>query len=109
VSLPARATLNAAMSEEQLQRAIIKAAKLHGWRVAHFRAARTEKGWRTPVEGDPGFPDLVLARRGDVFFIECKSEKGRVSPEQKAWWSSLIPRCRVIRPSDLDEVLKWLA
>jgi len=53
-----------AMTEQQLLDAIVQAAKLHGWMVAHFRPALTAKGWRTPMQGDPGFPDLVLARKG---------------------------------------------
>jgi hypothetical protein len=51
-------------SEASFLEQIIDLAHLFGWRVAHFRAARTFSGWRTPVQGDgKGFPDLVLCRR----------------------------------------------
>lgn len=96
-----------AMTEAELQSAIIAAAKLLGWRVCHFRAAKTERGWRTPIEGDAGFPDLVLARRMRVLFLECKSDKGRLSPDQSAWCSAL-PDYWLVRPSDLDAVLAAL-
>lgn len=60
-------------------------ARTFGWRVAHFRAARTGKGWRTPVAADgAGFPDLVLVR-DRVVFAELKSKAGRLSREQQVW------------------------
>lgn len=78
------------LTEAQLQSAVIDCARLLGWRVAHFRPARTIDGWRTPVAADgAGFPDLVLARRGVVIFAELKGEKGRLTPEQRGWLSTL--------------------
>jgi hypothetical protein len=75
------------VSEAQLQKAVIELAQLLGWRVAHFRPAMTQSGrWVTAVQGDgKGFPDLVLARAGVVLFVELKSAKGRLSPEQQEW------------------------
>ena len=88
-------------TEEELQKAVIELAQFLGWRVAHFRPARTEKGWRTPVQGDgKGFPDLVLARHGRVLFAELKSEKAKLSAEQDLWLYELGPSfSRVWRPS----------
>jgi hypothetical protein len=40
------------MSETDLQRTIIDACKIYGFKVSHFRPAKTERGWRTPVQGD---------------------------------------------------------
>jgi hypothetical protein len=54
------------VTEADLQATILDAARLLGWRACHFRPARTTRGWRTPVEGDPGFPDLTLAKAGVV-------------------------------------------
>ena len=84
------------MTEAELQAAIVDLAHLLGWRVAHFRAAKTSKGWRTPVQGDAsGFVDLVLVRPakgpsilpvgGRVIFAELKGDRGRISPDQQAW------------------------
>lgn len=74
------------MTESQLQDAVIELARLLGYRVAHFRPAKTEQGWRTPVQGDgKGFPDLVLARPGRLIFLELKSKVGRLTVEQRAW------------------------
>ena len=78
------------MTEAQLQASVIELAQLLGWRVAHFRPARTEAGWRTAVAGDgKGFPDLLLTKRGYLLFAELKSARGRLSPEQEEWLADL--------------------
>jgi hypothetical protein len=71
-----------------MMRAILDAAKVLHWRCAHFRAARTVHGWRTPVEGDgAGFPDAVLVhpRTGRCWFVELKARRGRLTGEQERW------------------------
>jgi hypothetical protein len=77
-------------TEKEFQRQVIQLAQLCGWKVAHFRPARVivngKETWRTPCEGDAaGFPDLVLAKRGAVFFFELKSDRGKVTDEQQKW------------------------
>ena len=64
---------------------VIALAKLHGWRVMHQRPARTLHGWRTAVQGDAGFPDVVLLRDGVLIVAELKADDGRLTPEQAAW------------------------
>lgn len=74
------------MNEATLQAAVIDLAHVMGFRVAHFRPARIETGWRTPVSADGrGFPDLVIAKPGRVLFVELKGSAGRVSPAQQEW------------------------
>lgn len=92
-----------AWSEEQFKAEVIREATSRGWLKHHDRPARTDKGWRTAIEGDPGFPDLVLAKDGRVLIIELKSEKGRVSAEQKAWIKHT--RGQVWRPRDWTKIL----
>lgn len=73
------------MTEAELQKAIIEAAHVLGWKVAHFRPAQTKHGWRTPVSADgAGFPDLVLVR-DRVVFAEVKSATGKLGPAQEQW------------------------
>lgn len=84
---------------------VIGTARWHGWLAAHFRPARTTRGWRTPVQGDAGFPDVVLAKDGVVVFAELKTQRGRVAPEQRAWLAALGARAVVWRPADRDAVL----
>jgi len=94
------------MSEGDLLKCVLDLAKVFGWKTAHFRPARTQHGWRTPVAGDgKGFVDLVLVRPGRYLFIELKSEKGKLSAEQENWLGWLraavgSDSVRVLRPSD---------
>lgn len=104
-----------ALSEASMQRTIIEAGQWYGFRVAHFRPAQTARGWRTPVEGDAGFPDVVLALHGLAYAFELKSERGKLSPEQLAWGDELrgpngvsVLEYGVVRPSQLDDVLALL-
>lgn len=73
------------VTETQLQDRVIELAAARGWRVHHVRPARTSQGWRTPLQGHKGFPDLTLARHGQLVVAELKSAKGRLSKEQKQW------------------------
>ena len=95
------------MSEAELQDNIIALAKLLGWLVHAQRPARTKDGrWMTPIQGDAGFPDLVLARRRDgrrqIIYAELKSETGKATPEQQEWLD-LLGGC-LWRPSDYETV-----
>ena len=50
------------MSERELQGLVVELAALFGWLSVHWRAARTDHGWRVPVSGPlgKGWVDLVL-------------------------------------------------
>jgi len=96
------------MTEGQLLDTVLELAKFHGWMVTHFRPAFTERGWRTPLSGHKGFPDLVLARRGDVLIVELKTEKGKVTKEQQRWADAIGTQYRLWRPSDLDALKEEL-
>jgi hypothetical protein len=98
--------------EQELQATIVEACRVLGYRVAHFRPARTAHGWRTPMSGDVGFPDLVCARPGRVFALELKAARGRLGPGQQEWLQALdggLVEARVVRPAELDELLVLLA
>lgn len=78
--------------EGEFQDQVIKLARLFGWRVAHFRPAKTSKGWRTPVSADgKGFPDLVMAKSPLKIVAELKTDKGKTSPDQDEWLEALGP------------------
>jgi len=93
-------------TEAQFQHAVIELAQTLGWRVAHFRPARTSHGWRTPVQGDPGFPDLVMVRAGKIVFAELKSERGKLSADQQAWIDATGGY--LWRPSDWRQIVAVL-
>jgi hypothetical protein len=83
-----------AMTENQLKHAVLMVAREHGWLVYHVQQGVIRNA------GDHGFPDLVLARNGEVRFIELKREQGNLEPDQMAWMRAL-PHVEVLRPSDL--------
>lgn len=76
-------------TETECQRTIIDAARKMGYLVHHSRPARNEKGWSTPIEGDPGFPDLVIVGWDLVYIVELKRKPNTVAPEQRAWLERL--------------------
>ncbi len=100
------------MSEAELQNSVIDAAQKLGWLVHAERAAITVKGYRTPMQGDPGFPDLVISKEGHFpIFAELKSQKGKQTTEQKNWGNSMYPIYVLWRPSDwlsgeIEQILK---
>jgi VRR-NUC domain len=94
-------------TEAEWQRTVIEYAQLRKWRVAHFRPARTEQGWRTPVQADgAGFPDLVMVRHGEIIVAELKSERGRVTPAQLDWLED-FRQVRNVWPEPSLEVFVW--
>lgn len=98
------------LAEDDYVDRIIDAAHAHGWHVAHFRPARTARGgWRTPMKGDKGFPDLVLTRGGRVLLAEVKTNRGTVRPEQRAWLAQLGDHAHLWRPRDWPIVRQILA
>ncbi|HEY9354659.1 MAG TPA: VRR-NUC domain-containing protein [Nocardioides sp.] len=97
------------LSEADFTTWVIQTAQWHGWMASHFRTARTAQGWRTALEGHKGFPDVVLARDGEVIFAELKTDTGRIRPDQKKWLAELGPAAVVWRPRDRDTVLARLS
>ena len=96
--------MNLPMSEAQFTSAVIELAMYRGWMVCHFRPARTARGWRTPIEGHKGFPDLVMARDGKVIYAELKVGRNKLRPDQELW-ATALPDLYVWTPAQLrDEI-----
>ena len=94
------------MTEAELKVAVLRIARLNGWMwhyAAQSRIVRPQKDFL-------GYPDLTLARDGEVLFIELKQDDGYQSAGQVAW-ASALPAYHVIRPRDLTggRVLELLA
>ena len=92
------------MTEAELSRHIIAAAKECGWRCYHTFLS---------IHSPAGFPDLFLVRNGKVLAWELKSDKGKALPAQQEWLDALalVPgiEAKVVRPADLEEAYKILA
>lgn len=97
---PARATLDAAMTEEEWQAQVLELARAQGWLCYHTRDSR---------RSEPGFPDLVMVRGAQLIFLELKSHKGTAaSVEQKEWMGRLkqvrYVHADIARPKDWPEI-----
>lgn len=108
------------MTETEFQDAVVELAHRFGWRIAHFRAAQTRGGWRTPVAYDgAGFPDCVMVNpnRRLILFVEFKSGRGTLSPAQDDWGVALTAatsrttdaRYHCWRPADADDIARCLS
>ena len=99
-------------TEAQFTDQLIEVGRLLGYKVAHFRPAKTSRGWRTPVSGDgAGWPDLTFAKPGRLIFAELKSKVGKLSPEQTDWLALLEAtgaESYVWRPAQFEEAVEIL-
>jgi len=96
--MPDRAT------EDECEDTIVAAASLLGYRVHVERKARTRRGWRTPIKGHPGWPDLVIVGHGRLIVAELKRKPNRLDPDQAVWLDAL----RNVTGSVLDVQLLWV-
>ena len=82
-----------------------------GWRVSHFRPARTADGWVTPLQGDKGWPDIV-ALRGERQVVAELKHATQVDPDQELWLEAFrqIPGTEVYvwRTGDEEAILEVL-
>jgi hypothetical protein len=101
------------VTEAQFQTAVVELAKWNGWKVFHVRPAREQSGrWCTPILGDAGFPDLVLAHDDHgVLFAELKTANGKPTRQQLDWLTLLGAHFRGVylwRPDDWPDIVERL-
>ncbi len=100
----------APMTETELQGTVIRMALTQGWAVhVHSQGASNAPRRAVRVSTNNGYPDMTLARDGEVLWIELKAQNGVLDPMQ-LYWQRELPQYEVIRPSDLargrvDELL----
>lgn len=107
-------------TEAQCQDTIIAAARRCGWLVHAERPAVNRSGrWSTPVQGHPGFPDLVLITpdRTQLHLVELKRRPNKLEPAQHVWLDALeqvaagttsVHRHVWWVPEGLDEALRFI-
>lgn len=93
------------MKEEAFRQQVRQIARMYGWTMQYH----THNSRRS----DPGWPDEVFAHpeRKRIIFVEFKSEKGKIRPEQQAWINMLHAagmEAAVWRPQDMDLVAEVL-
>lgn len=100
------------MREDELQANILDYIKyLPDVLAYHALPARVGGGnredrWVTPMAGDKGFLDLVIAAPNGLLFRELKTEKGKVTEGQQKWLRTLRESghdAGIWRPSDWPE------
>lgn len=100
------------ISETEFATAVEDLLNLYHWRWTHSRPAWSNKGWRTPIKGDKGFPDYCAVRPPRLLFIELKDQYSKLSLEQEAWLNDLrqcpTVECYLWRPDQWEEVVTTL-
>ena len=96
------------MNENDLLIGVTDALTAHGWRWSHPR--RSDKA---QMMGHAGVPDILAARNGRLLLIELKSEMGKLTEDQKAWFAefplgSYSFTALVLRPSGYDAFLETI-
>ncbi|MFL5409475.1 MAG: hypothetical protein ACJ79O_26960 [Myxococcales bacterium] len=83
-----------AAKRDDSEAAIVQALEQGGWAVSR-------------VNGIPGFPDLIVARGGEMHLIECKTKNGTLTEAQEEFhrlWTG--PPILVFR--SVEDVVAWL-
>ncbi len=88
-------------TERQSQDAIIEAAMSMNFLVHAERPARTQGSWRTAIQGQPGWPDLVILGGGRLIVRELKRLPNTATSEQHEWISRL-------REAGVDADFLWV-
>lgn len=90
------------VSEKAFQQQVIQAARLTGHLVYHTLHS---------IGSEPGFPDLVICKPGNLYVWEVKTERGRLTPAQARWLDAFAANgidAGVKRPHDIDEIVERL-
>lgn len=97
------------VSEDVFKDAVLRQALAFGWMRFHPLPAMNSRGrYATFQQGEKGYPDLTLARKGVVIFRELKSNTGVLTAEQKAWGEELGDLWGVWRPTDWHQIITTL-
>ena len=102
------------MNEAAFKNSVIDIATRYGWFVHHDLPAMNRRGqWATHIQGNSGFPDLVLLNpRSVLVFAELKTDVGVVRKTQEQWLERLDLAgviVQVWRPNQLPVIIRFLA
>ena len=98
--------------ERDIQRAIKDWLTVQGYKVYRINngAVFNPKRKCYVFHGTPGVPDLWVVGHGIAAWVEVKSDKGRQSPDQKAFQDSLVgTRVSYILARSIDDVQRELS
>jgi hypothetical protein len=99
--------------EDDYEDTLVAGARALGYLVHVERKANTARGYRTPIKGNRGWPDVVIAGHGRLIVAELKRPGNKPTPEQLAWLVELriagVDARLVLVPDELDALLEELA
>ena len=91
-----------ALDEKAFQAQVVALARTLGWMVYHpFDSRRSARG----------YPDLTLVKDGRLIYAELKTERGRLTDDQRGWLDALRETPAEVylwRPSDWDSIERTL-
>jgi hypothetical protein len=96
---------------------VLAYARLMGWRAHHDNATNAPRrcsacgSLRRLPRNAPGMLDLILIRRPRIVWVELKSQRGRLSDDQRCWLDDLRAcgqEVYIWRPSDWPAVERIL-
>lgn len=99
------------ITEAQWQATVVELLGALGYRHLHVRRTIGRGRKWTTATNLAGWPDLLAWRPGRVVAIELKSESGRPTSAQLEVLESLADagvEGRVVRPSEWDDLVRWL-
>ena len=90
------------MTEAEFKGIVCRLAVENGWMVKETEQGSQNRP-RRPARRttNNGYPDLTLARDGEILFLELKDEDGTQSIMQMAWSDAIRGLYHVLRPRDL--------
>lgn len=100
------------LTERDLSSLVVELARLGRWKLRYH--TYTSRGTTYGRPAAPGFPDWVFVHpeKRRLLFVELKSEKGKVKPEQQEWIDALNlvdgVEAVVWRPSMWTEIVETL-
>ena len=85
------------MNEADFATEVYDLLRRFDWRWTHFRPGLTQKGWRTPLTGDPGFPDIIAVRASPPVVIPPKVQQAGHETESLSHYVTLpAPQARLL-------------
>jgi hypothetical protein len=105
------------LTERAFEREVVQYATLMRWRCWRDKASNARRTCEHcgeplhPIRNPAGWPDLVLVRRPRVIFVELKSDRGKLTPDQMALLTELREcgqEVYVWRPEDWERIERTL-
>lgn len=107
MSMQAKRRRRVKPTEDQFRASVVATAEWCGWRAYAIR--RSDLAQVCSQTG-AGYPDLTLARRGELLIVELKRDRDTRTPAQHAWADELPPdQYRLWTPADWPEIERELA